>query len=108
MGLATAAGAVNRDAMSVFCRVFAGQFFDDLYDYYQDPDSAGEILSHVLDAAEYAESKKKFLLICLQYDAIYCDLPDPIWWLSGSPELVEAFAEGFFAHLKQLNENEIT
>lgn len=108
MGLATAAGSVDRDAMAVFCCIFAGQFFDDLHGYYQDREDAKEILTHMLDEAEYAEPKKKFLLICLQYDAIYCDLPDPVWWLSGNPEFVESFAEGFLAHLKRLDENETT
>lgn len=36
MGLATADGSVERDAMAVFCCIFAGQFYDDLCDYHQD------------------------------------------------------------------------
>ena len=35
---------------------------------------------------------------------IYRALPDPVWWLSGSPAFAEAFADGFLAHLKRLNE----
>ena len=59
MGLAAADESVERDAMAVFCCIFAGQFYD-----------------------------------------------DPVWWLSGSPAFAEAFADGFLAHLKRLNESE--
>lgn len=36
MGLATAEGTVERDAMAVFCNIFAGQFYDDLCGCHQD------------------------------------------------------------------------
>ena len=42
MGLATADGSVERDSMAVFCCIFAGQFFDDLCDYYQDYENVQE------------------------------------------------------------------
>ena len=35
MGLTTEDGSPERDAMAVFSSIFAGQFFDDLCDYYQ-------------------------------------------------------------------------
>lgn len=34
MGLTMEDGAPERDAMAVFGTIFAGQFFDDLCDYY--------------------------------------------------------------------------
>ena len=49
--------------------------------------------------------KAKFLLVCLQYDAIYRTLPDPVWWISGNPAAAELFAEGFIARLKQLDQD---
>ena len=58
-----------------------------------------------LHTAEQAGPAQKFLLICLQYDSIYRSLPDPVWWISGSPDFAELFAEDFLAHLKRLAEN---
>ena len=107
MGLASSDGAVDRDAMAVFCCVFAGQFYDDLRDYHQDDPRAVEaVLTQLADGADTGDPHGKFLMICLQYDSIYRTLPDPVWWLSGSPAFAEAFADGFLAHLKRLNEHE--
>jgi hypothetical protein len=63
------------------------------------------VVAQRLHTAEQAGPAQKFLLICLQYDSIYRDLPDPVWWISGSPDFAALFAEGFLAHLKQLAEN---
>ena len=105
MGLATAEGTVERDAMAVFCNIFAGQFYDDLCDYYQDdPAEIRAALAPLLDGAYTGDPHGKFLMICLQYDSIYRTLPDPIWWLSGSPAFAEFFADGFLAHLARLGE----
>ncbi len=103
MGLAAADGTVDRDAMAVFCRIFAGQFYDDLRDYHQgDPAAVKAALTLLADAGD---PHGKFLMICLQYDSIYRPLPDPVWWLSGSPAFAEAFADGFLAHLKRMIED---
>lgn len=107
MGLALSDGTVDRDAMAVFCCIFAGQFYDDLWDYHQDdPETVKTTLTHLVDGADTGDPHGKFLMICLQYDSIYRALPDPVWWLSGSPAFAEAFADGFLAHLRRLNEHE--
>lgn len=107
MGLALSDGTVDRDAMAVFCCIFAGQFYDDLRDYHQDdPETVKTTLTHLVDGADTGDPHGKFLMICLQYNSIYRALPDPVWWLSGSPAFAEAFADGFLAHLKRLNEHE--
>ena len=98
MGLTMEDGSPERDAMAVFGTIFAGQFFDDLCDYYQDFRDVQETIAQVFNMAEQADPKQKFLLICLQYD--------PVWWISGSPDFAELFAEDFLAHLKRLAENE--
>ena len=79
MGLTTEDGAPEQDAISVFSTIFAGQFFDDLCDYYQDDEQVREVVTQFFQTAEQADSRQKFLLICLQYDGIYRDLPDPVW-----------------------------
>ncbi len=105
MGLTTEDGSPERDAMTVFGSIFAGQFFDDLCDYYQDFQDVQETIAQIFHTAEQADPKQKFLLICLQYDSIYRSLPDPVWWISGSPTFAELFAEDFLTHLKRLAEN---
>ena len=105
MGLTTEDGAPEQDAMSVFSTIFAGQFFDDLCDYYQDDEQVREVVTQFFQTAEQADSRQKFLLICLQYDGIYRNLPDPVWWISGSPDFAALFAEDFLVHLRRLAEN---
>ncbi len=106
MGLAAADGSVDRDAMAVFCRIFAGQFYDDLRDYHRDdPGAAGATLAALANGADTSGPHGRFLMICLQYDSIYRPLPDPVWWLSGSPAFAGAFADGFLAHLKRMIED---
>ena len=105
MGLATAEDTPERDALSVLSAVFAGQLYDDLCDYYQNYENVRELLAQLFNEAEGADHKQKFLLICLQYDSIYRSLPDPVWWISGSPEFAELFADSFWAHLKMLKED---
>ena len=104
MGLTDEAGNPDRDALAICSRVFAGQFFDDLCDYFESYEDVRELISGLSESAEDAEGKQKILLMCLQYDAIYRTLPDPVWWISGNPAAAELFAEGFLAHLKRLDQ----
>ena len=105
MGLADADGQADGDAITVFARIFAGQFYDDLCDFYQNGDMVQDVIVQMLDTAENADPRQRFLLICLQYDAMFRPLPDPVWWVSGTPALAEPFAGYFLAHLRQLNQS---
>ena len=104
MGLTDEAGRPDRDALAICSRIFAGQLFDDLCDYFESYEDVRELISSISEQSESAEGKQKFLLVCLQYDAIYRTLPDPVWWISGNPAAAELFAEGFLARLKQLDQ----
>lgn len=104
MDLLDVGGQPDREAMLILSHVFAGQLYDDLNDYYQDAETVRELLSQLFSTSELASPHQKFLLICLQYDAMFHDLPDPVWWLSGNPALSELFADGFLAHLRRLEE----
>ncbi len=104
MGLTDEAGRPDQDALAICSRIFAGQFFDDLCDYFESYEDVRELISSISEQSESAEGKQKFLLVCLQYDAIYRTLPDPVWWISGNPAAAELFAEGFLARLKQLDQ----
>ena len=104
MGLLQERGKPDWESMAVLCCVYAGLLFDDMCDFYQDYEDVTTVLHRLLEAAEGATVKKRFLLICLQYDGIGRQLPDPIWWISGNPELTEVFADGFLQNLKRLCE----
>ncbi len=105
MGLTDEKGSPDRDALSICSCIFAGQFFDDLCDYFESYEDVRELISSLSESAEDAAGKQKFLLVCLQYDAIYRTLPDPVWWISGNPATAELFAKGFIAHFRQLDQN---
>ena len=105
MGLTTEDGSPERDAMAVFGTIFAGQFFDDLCDTYESLEAISKITAAFCVLEERNDPQRIFLLLSLQYDALRKPLPDPVWWISGSPDFAELFAEDFLAHLKRLAEN---
>ena len=51
MGLTAADSSPDRDAMAVFSAIFAGQFFDDLCDYYQDYKDIQETIAQIFHTA---------------------------------------------------------
>ena len=99
MGLLSADGVPDRDAITVLANVYAGMLFDDFCDFYQSCDEVFLAVQRLLDSAEDADIKQKFLLICLQYDSIYRNLPDPIWWISGKETLSELFTLQFLKYM---------
>ena len=103
MGLLTKTGSIEASALTALAHAFAGLLFDDLCDACQDYSSVQAELQQLFDAADQAEPRQRFLLICLQYDRLSQVLPDPIWWISGAPEIAGVFADHFIRHLKKLN-----
>ena len=104
MGLISETDRPDRDAISVLSCVYAGQYFDDLCDFCQDPHDVSAILVRFLSEAEQADPKERFLQICLLYDAIYRSIPDPIWWISGNLALAELFSIRFISRLQHFKE----
>lgn len=103
MGVISADGEVNRIVLEALSNVYAGVLFDDMCDFYQDYNSVETNLRQLFAVTETAEEHQKFLLICLQYDGLRQPLPNPIWWISGNPELATAFADNYILHLKQIS-----
>ena len=103
MGLLRIDGSVDEATLNALSRAYSGLLFDDLCDTCQNSCEITEILQRVYEAAEQAEPRQKFLLICLHYDALSQPLPNPIWWISGDSELAGDFAERFICHLKKLS-----
>lgn len=56
MGLTDEAGKPDRDALAICSRVFAGQFFDDLCDYFESYEDVRELIEHLFESA--AEGKQ--------------------------------------------------
>lgn len=104
MGLLTIDGNADESSMNALSRAYSGLLFDDLCDFCQTPSDVLEILQKFYKGAERAEARQKFLLLCLQYDALSQPLPNPIWWISGDPELAGDFADRFICHLKKLSD----
>lgn len=84
MGLFDAEGHTNNTTLQALSKVYAGQLFDELCDFYQDYSMVRDDLGQLFSAAKTADARQRFLLICLQYDALGQALPNPIWWISGN------------------------
>ena len=104
MGLLTAGGKPDRDAMAVVSRLYAGAFYDDLYDFYSDMRSVNSVCRELIDLADAEDARLPFLSICSAYDAIYRSLPAPIWWMAGNLEVAAQFAAGFLRRLSEFTE----
>lgn len=102
MGLLDENGRIEPRSMEVFTRIFAGLFFDDLCDYYDDRDKLRAIYRAFGELAEKRDHQHMLLLLSLQYDCLHKPLPDPVWWLSGHSEAVRHFMSGFLELLGAL------
>ena len=73
MGLFDAEGHTNNTTLQALSKVYAGQLFDELCDFYQDYSMVRDDLGQLFSAAKTADARQRFLLICLQYgDAGRC------------------------------------
>lgn len=102
MGLLDQSGQVEAQSMEVFTCIFAGLFFDDLCDFYDDRDKLVTIYHTFQELAEKQDHQHMLLLLSLQYDYLRKPLPDPVWWLSGHSEAVKIFMSGFLGLLGSL------
>lgn len=106
MNLYDPEGKVNRTALITLSKVYAGLLFDELCDFYQDYSMVRDDLGQLFSAAQTADDRQKFLLICLQYDGLGQALPNPIWWISGNTDLAGAFSDEYIQHLERLCDSE--
>lgn len=104
MGLLTAGGKPDRDAMAVVSRLYAGLFYDDLCDFYSEMGSVNTVCRELIDRGGAEDPRLPFLSICSAYDAMYCSLPEPVWWMAGNLELAAHFAHGFIRRLSEFTE----
>lgn len=102
MGLLDQDGRIVPQNMNAFTHIFAGLFFDDLCDFYDDRDKLEAIYRTFQELAEKEDHQHMLLLLSLQYDYLRKPLPDPVWWLSGHCEAVKSFMSGFLGLLGDL------
>lgn len=101
MGLLKSDGSPDQAAVAVIARVYAGLMFDDLCESSPDMERVYAICDRFEEMRINGDAKKTLLFICLQYDGMLQPLPEPVWWIVGSPALVELFCEGFTTRLRE-------
>lgn len=107
MGLLTSEGQPSATSIEVFCTLYAGLFFDDLCDRCGDFETALAVCRNLIDLSQREEPRRMLLALSVQYDAMQCSLPDPIWWIAGNTVLVTAFTQGFAQRLQILADSEV-
>lgn len=100
MGIIDKNGQLDREVMSAFAGIFAGLFFDDLCDYYDDAEDLLEIYGMFRAFYSKQDYQHMYLLISIQYDSIRKPLPDPVWWLAGNHAAVKEYMTLFMEHYK--------
>lgn len=99
MGLLDAEGGVDQDAVAVIARVYAGLLYDDLCESPYNEERLPEICDRLTELQETGDMQQMLILICLQYDSLLRALPEAIWWIVGSPALIEPFITAFSQRL---------
>ena len=76
MGLLTAEGVPEQDALAVIERLYAGLFYDALFDFYDDVGNVNAICLELAERLGTENPRRSFLNICSAYDAIYLAIPE--------------------------------
>lgn len=102
MGLLTAEGTPEQDALTVMERLYAGLFYDALCDFYDDMEAVIAMCRKLVEQLSAENPRHSFLSICSAYDAIYLAIPEPVWWIAGNLDLIAHFSAGFIKQLTDL------
>ena len=102
MGLIDDDGKANAGAVSVVARACAGMFFDDLCDYASEDYTMLSTYARLAHLHETAEPRQVFLSVCVAYDEMHRPLPELLWWISGSNEIVPLFIGRFMDSLRTI------
>jgi len=102
MGLLTAEGTPEQDALAVIERLYAGLFYDALFNFYDDMGNVNAICLELAERLGTENPRRSFLNICSAYDAIYLAIPEPVWWMAGNLDLIAHFSAGFIKRLTDL------
>ena len=95
MGLLTVEGKPDLEAMAVVSRLYAGEFYDDLYDFYRDMRSVNSVCRELINLIDAEDDRLPFLSICTAFDALFRSFLAPTWRERGTLEVAAHFAVGF-------------
>ena len=82
--------------------VSAGLYYDQLCDSVESHESAAGVCQHIISEEAENRPRQALLVLSMSYDAMRRGLPDPIWWLSGSKDILPIFMRAFAAHLSDI------
>ena len=101
MGIVKRDGEINVENMRLFTRIYAAQFYYNLCDSYA-KSTVGTVLASFDELSGRMDYKGIYLFLSLQYDQLRKPLPDPVWWLMGSPKALKIFSIGFVESLTEV------
>ena len=61
-----------------------------------------QVLASFDELSGRKDYKGIYLFLSLQYDQLRKPLPDPVWWLMGSPKALKIFSIGFVESLTEV------
>lgn len=102
MGLINKEGVVDENVVAIAGGIYAGMFFDNLCDTYESYEEVKVICRQLLDGKARISAKQMLILISLQYDAMRKPLPELMWWISGSAQILPIFITAFTSRLERL------
>ena len=102
MGILNNDKEINRENLKVISTLFAGLFFDELYDWYDDCDAIFSIYSMFSELHEREDYHHLYLYLSVCYDQIGKTLPEPVWWIAGQEQIIILFMEFFFQYFSSL------
>jgi hypothetical protein len=102
MKLLTPDNKPNAATLPVYAGIFSANFFDAITDFYDDRVILQSICDTFNEYLERRDYERMLVFLCIQHDAMFRTLPDPLWWICGVPELIEAFLDCFIVRLSEL------
>ena len=96
MGIVKRDGEINIENMRLFTRIYAAQFYYNLCDSYT-KSTVGAVLASFDELLGRKDYKGIY-----QYDQLRKTMPDPVWWLMGSPKALKIFSIGFVESLTEV------
>lgn len=99
MGFLTSDGEPDQSPLNVLARVYASLLYGHLCETLAGREHADAACRELIGRATTEDASKKMLALCSAYDAIYLNLPEPIWWISGDLKMASAFADSYFGWL---------
>lgn len=105
MGLLLPDGTSNRDSIFILAQVYAGLFFESLCDFHNDMERSFQICADLAELGAEANYRELLLAICVQYDCLRINLPEPVWWIVGNDDLVQIYVSRFADCLSEFVRN---